>query len=72
MNREVREKYIDPLLEKLAEQDRTIKRLAGEIVMGTQAKRAANGEGSSREAARASQLQEKAEASNMTTCQNTK
>ena len=72
MNCEAREKHIDPILERLAEQDRSMKRLAGESAMGTQAKKAANGEGSRKEATEASQTQEEAGTSNTNSCQNTK
>ena len=34
-NREEREKHVHPLIEKLAEKDKIMKRLAGEIAMGT-------------------------------------
>ena len=73
-NREERAKHIDPILERMAEQDRIMKRPAGESMVGTQAKRAINGEGSSKEAAGASQTQEKegTGTSNMNSCQNTK
>ena len=49
-----------------------MKRLAGEIAIGTQVKRAVNGEGSSKEAAGASQTQEEVGTSNTNLCQNTK
>ena len=64
----MREKHIDPLLEKIMEYDRMMKRLAGERAMGIQVKRAAKGEGSSKEAAGALQTQVEVGTSNMTTC----